>query len=104
MGGKMKTIHSRIILAAVVAGASAFSADDSCDDYFQRHNKADLVPVSAYTEKVPRSGDIAGFDTLNVVFKNIGNQAIQGPAGGFAANAITIGVRRAGRLTRPYFP
>jgi hypothetical protein len=91
-------------LASALIHSTGFAANDSCEDYHDRHYKADLVPVRVYTESVPRQGDIAGFDTLNVLVKNVGVEAIQGPSGNgvFSANAITIAVRRAS--TRPYRP
>ncbi len=90
------------LASALFVQSLGFAAADSCDDYFQRHYTADLVPLSAYTEQVPRSGDITGYDTLNVRVKNMGNQPIQfAGSGGFPANAFTLGMRRAGHRRPP---
>jgi len=77
---------------------TGYSLEDSCEDYLQRHYKADLVPVSAFIQTIPNQGDIAGGERLVVRVKNIGNLPLQGPSGGIlAANPLTLSVRRTGR-------
>lgn len=74
----------------------AVAGVDSCDDYFQRHYKADLMQVGASVTNVPRHGDIAGYQSLDIEIQNVGNQPITGPTLGglFAANPLRVGWRR----------
>ncbi len=71
-----------LIAPAVLFQSVALATDDGCEDYFQRHNKADLVPVSASLTNVPHSGDISGYQSLDVVVLNTGNLPLSGPTTG----------------------
>lgn len=63
-----------IALGFFTVSLLAQAAPDSCDDYFQRHNKADLVPIALRVSNVPKDGDLGPWQQAELRVQNQGSE------------------------------
>ena len=68
---------SRLLVGLLALAAPlAHAGDDSCDDYYKRHNKADLTASAVSVTNIARVHDIPAYQNLAVTIRNVGNLRI----------------------------